>query len=118
MLRKIATVAAIISTVSTAQASCTLSMLGGLDGSRHFVFRQDEVLPHSNWDYIPMKQAIQRALEEMCPGERVHIHTHHCRLVNPHSAFSKACFAETHVGYWFVTNDLLGNVHLTYSRWD
>lgn len=118
MIKKTAVLAAIISTASVAHAGCTQSILGGLDGSRHFVFRQDDVLPRSNWDYIPMKEAIQLALDKMCPGERIHIHTHHCRLVNPHSSFSKACFAETQVGYWFVTNDLLGNVHLTYNRWD
>ncbi|OUR98514.1 hypothetical protein A9Q84_03635 [Halobacteriovorax marinus] len=31
---------------------------------------------------------------------------------------SRVCYVETNLGYFFVTRDMLTNVHVTFNRWD
>jgi hypothetical protein len=41
-----------------------------------------------------------------------------CTEVVPGNPFSVSCYVEAKVGYFFVTKDLLENIHVIYNRWD
>lgn len=41
-----------------------------------------------------------------------------CVNIIPGDSYSKACYVETNVGYFFITWDMLTAVHTTFNRWD
>ncbi|OIQ17073.1 MAG: hypothetical protein BM556_12720 [Bacteriovorax sp. MedPE-SWde] len=41
-----------------------------------------------------------------------------CRELIPGKAYSSSCIAESELGYFFVNQDMLGNVNLVFNRWD
>jgi len=41
-----------------------------------------------------------------------------CRELVPGKSYSQSCFAESSLGYFFVNQDMLGNVNVIFNRWD
>lgn len=41
-----------------------------------------------------------------------------CAEVMPGKSYSRVCFAESEIGYFFLKSDMLGNLNLSYNRWD
>jgi hypothetical protein len=41
-----------------------------------------------------------------------------CEQVLRGTPSSRVCYVETNLGYFFVTRDMLTNVHITFNRWD
>lgn len=41
-----------------------------------------------------------------------------CAEVMPGKSYSRVCFAESEIGYFFLKSDMLGNLNLSFNRWD
>ncbi|EQC50435.1 hypothetical protein [Bacteriovorax sp. DB6_IX] len=41
-----------------------------------------------------------------------------CKELVPGKSYSRSCFAESSLGYFFVNQDMLGNVNVIFNRWD
>ncbi|WP_127717358.1 hypothetical protein [Halobacteriovorax sp. HLS] len=41
-----------------------------------------------------------------------------CKEIMPGNNFSKVCYLENELGYFFISKDMLDSVNIIYNRWD
>ncbi len=52
------------------------------------------------------------SMSEKVEGEVV------CNEIMPGNSFSKVCYVENELGYFFISKDMLDSVNIIYNRWD
>jgi hypothetical protein len=65
-------------------------------------------------------QAIHRVLQDVCAwqGEEIHVAQVECHRIVKNNPFTNVCYAESDIGFWFVTKDMLDGYNVTFNRWD
>jgi hypothetical protein len=96
--------------------------------SKSFVINDEELV--SDFEEEPLsyvKEAILKVVEKApgCSSKKENVNKALpsdinvvCKEMIPGKAYSKSCFAESQLGYFFVNQDMLGNVNLIFNRWD
>jgi hypothetical protein len=41
-----------------------------------------------------------------------------CREIMPDNSYSRVCYVENELGYFFISKDMLDSVNIIYNRWD
>ena len=117
-------------TASASPDRCRTRLLGHGDvDSAAFSLNADEVFGQRDFgrDYLAEAIFAVRALLEDVKCSRNDINfgqgplgrSHSkCRLIVNHAPQSAACYIESNLGYFFVTQDYLNNINIVYNRWD
>jgi hypothetical protein len=87
-------------------AACT----GLLEGKDSTTFQIPQV------DVYHPKQIIKDMMTKYCGYAKISDFT--CRRFKADDAATEVCYAETPVGYFFITRDYMENVNIIVSRWD
>jgi len=89
---------------------CSIVLLSGAD-STHI---------HINMPYRDIKPAaiIEEVVLERCPNEPLEIREVVCNNVVPKDNYTRVCYVETNIGYFFIMRDMLDGVNIIYNRWD
>jgi hypothetical protein len=107
-------ITAIVSTLN-AQADCYENLTDGYSqDSRHFSLNIDEI--YSEKVEKVSVRAVEYIYEQQNCG-KPHFVEVSCRQLGKHS-WSKSCYIETKEGYFFVAEDMVQSVNVTFNRFD
>ncbi|WP_127718141.1 hypothetical protein [Halobacteriovorax sp. HLS] len=114
---------------SASESTCIDNLTDGYtaDSATHTLNINDlEIRDYGN-DHVAFSiKIVRELLEEVgCRrndvnfgrGSRGRSHSR-CEQVLRGTPSSRVCYVESNLGYFFVTRDLLTNVHITFNRWD
>lgn len=74
-------------------------------------------------DFFEMSIAVIKTVMYKAGCEQSEINTlqiksKNCQYLIPESRYSYACYLEATEGTYFMTQDLMSNINVTFNRWD
>jgi hypothetical protein len=61
---------------------------------------------------------VQKIVNQNCPTLNVSVTSNSCKILKSGDPTTKACFLESTVGNFFVSQDMVGNTNIVYTRLD
>lgn len=103
-----------VTTVSNAE--CYESISQGKDSVFYQVLASEVDFDNAAVEKVA-KAALKKVLDKLGCGE-VSINDLSCRQISKEQKNSKACYAQSEVGYFVMNKDELGNVNIIFNRFD